>query len=58
MHDTMVEEVQADVNELRRIAFCMEEALEKTPRGVSMERPTVLFVKKALLDYADDLELQ
>lgn len=45
------------VAEMRRIAFAIEDALEKTPRGVSIERPIALFIKHALFDYADRAEL-
>lgn len=45
------------VAEMRRIAFAIEDALEKTPKGVSIERPIALFIKHALFDYADRAEL-
>lgn len=59
-HDDMVivEEIRADVLELRRIAFNIEDALEKTSDRYSMDRGVAAFVKKALLDHADNLDLQ
>jgi len=52
-----MEEIRADVLELRRIAFCIEDALGKTPHGISLTSPAANFVKRALFDYADHLEL-
>lgn len=45
------------IAEMRRIAFAIEDALEKTPKGVSVERPIALFIKHALFDFADRTEL-
>ena len=48
---------QARIAELRRIAFAIEDALTETPRGVNLQRPIALFVKRALFDFADQSEL-
>lgn len=48
----------ARIAEMRRVAFAIEDALQKTPRGVNLERPTAIFVKRALFDYADTAELE
>lgn len=53
----VISELRADVVHMRRIAFGIETALEKTPRGMSMEREIALFVKRMLFDYADALDL-
>lgn len=56
-HAQIIEEIRADVIELRRIAFGIEDALQKTPHGISLTSPAANFVKRALFDYADHLEL-
>lgn len=48
---------QAKIAEMRRVAFAIEDALQQTPRGVSLERPIALFVKRTLFDFADRSEL-
>lgn len=53
----IVEELRADVVEMRRLAFGIEDALQKTPRGISIERAQAIFIKNALFDHADHLEL-
>lgn len=54
----IVEEIRADVMEMRRIAFDIEDVLGKTQGRLTLERKAAHFIKKVLLDHADNLDLQ
>jgi hypothetical protein len=43
---------------LRDLAFRIEDALDKKLKGISIDRPQALIVRRALFDLADRVELE